>query len=90
VLAGQGGAGREVVTDGVTGFLLDPAAPADKAVDILERFAGAEPSFDTIRAAARRDVVERFALGQCAQRKLALYASMAARSGHEPQAERGA
>ena len=82
VLAGQGGAGREVVTDGVTGYLLDPSGAIDKAVDVLERLAAGDSSLPSVCAAARRDVIERFGLDRCADRKLALYASLpSAREG---------
>jgi glycosyltransferase involved in cell wall biosynthesis len=76
VLAGQGGAGREVVSDGVTGFLLDPSGPPDKPIELLERFAADDSAFDAIRTAARRDVVDRFGLDRCAERKLALFRSL--------------
>ena len=77
VIAGQGGAGREVVTDGVTGFLVDPSGPIDTAVEVLERAAADDASLEAIRRAARQDVVERFGLERCVERKLALYASLA-------------
>lgn len=77
VIAGQGGAGREVVTDGVTGFLVDPSGPVDKAVEVLERAAANDASLETIRRAARQDVIARFGLERCVERKLALYASLA-------------
>jgi glycosyltransferase involved in cell wall biosynthesis len=81
VLAGHGGAGREVITDGVTGFLLDPSGPIDKAVDILERVASTEGGFSGIQQAARNDVIERFGLDRCVARKLALYASLGTPTG---------
>ena len=81
VLAGKGGAGREVVTDGVTGFLLDPAQSIEKAVEILQRFAANPGTFDRMRAAAREEVVRRFRLEACALRKLELYRSLSERTG---------
>lgn len=78
VLAGQGGAGREVVRDGITGFLLDPDGPIDAAVNVLGRLADAGAPFEGMRAAARRDVAHRFALAACVDRKIALYTALIA------------
>lgn len=77
VLAGQRGGGSEIVTDGVTGFLLDPDGSIDKAAGILERAAAGPSAFASIVAAGRDEIVRRFALERCAERKLALYATLA-------------
>jgi glycosyltransferase involved in cell wall biosynthesis len=81
VLAGRSGGGSEIVTDGVTGFLLDPDGPVDKASGILERAASHPEAYADVVAAGREEVVRRFALEQCVERKLALYARIAGRYG---------
>lgn len=77
VLAGQRGGGSEIVTDGVTGFLVDPDGPIDKAVDVFERAAADAGTFRPLLFAAREEIVRRFSLDRCAERKLALYTSLA-------------
>jgi glycosyltransferase involved in cell wall biosynthesis len=81
VLAGRSGGGSEIVTDGVTGFLLDPDGPVDRAADILERAASQPEKYADVTAAGRDEIVRRFALEQCAARKLELYARVAGRRG---------
>jgi glycogen synthase len=78
VLAGKGGGGSEIVTDGVTGFLLDPDDTVDRAAGILVRAESDPGAFVEVVAAGRQEIVTRFALEDCAARKLELYASIAA------------
>ena len=79
VLAGRRGGGSEIVTDGVNGFLVDPDGPIDRAVEILERAAARDGVYAAITAAGRDEIMRRFALDRCADRKLELYASLAGR-----------
>lgn len=77
VLAGEAGGGSEIITDGITGFLLDPNGAIDKAISILERAAAEPLAFAPLITAGREEIVRRFALERCADRKLELYASLA-------------
>ena len=79
VLAGQRGGGSEIITDGVNGFLVDPDGPIDRAIGVLERAAANPDAFAPIVAAGREEIVSRFSLDVCADRKLQLYASLAVR-----------
>ena len=76
VLAGRKGGGAEIVTDGLTGYLVDPDGGVEKAVGVLRRAAVSFQQFDVMRAEARREIVRRFSLNACAERKLALYESL--------------
>ncbi|HXG54539.1 MAG TPA: glycosyltransferase family 4 protein [Vicinamibacterales bacterium] len=80
VLAGERGGGREIVTDGVTGFLVDPDGPIERAIAILERAASEPHAFAPLIVSGRDDIVRRFSLDRCAERKLELYASLASRT----------
>lgn len=78
VLAGRRGGGSEIITDGVNGFLLDPDGLIDPAVDVLRRAEADPASLAPIVDAGRREILDRFALERCADRKLSLYASLSA------------
>jgi glycosyltransferase involved in cell wall biosynthesis len=73
VIAGIGGSAREVVRDAVTGFLVDPDGPVDRAVGVLRELASDRAAHDSLRAAARADVEQRFSLEACVGAKIALY-----------------
>ncbi|MEO7775016.1 MAG: glycosyltransferase family 4 protein [Steroidobacteraceae bacterium] len=77
VIAGVGGSAREVVHDGVTGLLVDPDGTTDVAVDAIRKLVRDRGSFDAMRAAARRDVEQRFSLESCIKAKVALYDEVA-------------
>jgi glycosyltransferase involved in cell wall biosynthesis len=73
VFAGQDGSGPEVVTDKITGFLVDPGGEPYDVVAQLRAMASDPSRFDRMRQAAREDVVGRFSIAQCAQRKIDTY-----------------
>jgi glycogen(starch) synthase len=73
VFAGFGGAGRETVTDGVTGFLVDPDGPVDGVVDRLRVFAADRSAFAGIRRRAREEAVRRMSIESFATGKEADY-----------------
>jgi glycosyltransferase involved in cell wall biosynthesis len=78
VIAGVGGSAREVITDGVTGLLVDPDGPIDTAVAAIRQLVRERRSFDALRVAARVDVERRFSLDACIGAKLRLYEEVAA------------
>ena len=59
VFAGHGGGGPEMVTDGRTGFLVDPDGPVDTVVTRLEALAADRSAFGDMRQLAR-EIVRRF------------------------------
>ncbi len=67
VVATPMGAVREIVDDGVTGFVR--AAPADLALAV-------QTAGDLDRLACRRAVVERFSIARMAEHHLRLYRSV--------------
>jgi glycosyltransferase involved in cell wall biosynthesis len=77
VLAGAGGAGRETVTDGETGFLVDPDGPVDRVVAVLRRLAADRSAYDGIRRRAREEVVRRMSNHSFVSGKEAQYRSVA-------------
>jgi glycogen(starch) synthase len=79
VLAGRRGGGGEIITDGATGFLVDPDGPVEQATRVLERLAGQPAAFASVIAAGRDEIVARFSLDRCAARKLELYWKVAQR-----------
>ena len=64
VFAGSGGAGPETVTDGVTGFVVDPDGEVDSTVARLRTLANDRSAFDGIRRAAREEVLARISIDQ--------------------------
>lgn len=71
---------REVIEDGVNGFLVDffsPDAIADKLVAVSADAAG----LSDMRLAARRTVLERYALADCLSAQMALIGEMVGRAG---------
>lgn len=62
VFAGRGGAGSETVTDGVTGFLVDPEGPTAPVLDRLRVLAADRTSFADMRRRARQHVVVQISL----------------------------
>ncbi|HXG69466.1 MAG TPA: glycosyltransferase [Gemmatimonadaceae bacterium] len=62
VFAGAGGAGRETVIDGVSGFLVDPDGPVDAVVERLRVLAADRAAFATIRQQAREEAVRRISI----------------------------
>lgn len=74
VFAGKGGSGPEVVTDNVTGFIIDPDNDkVDFVVSKLKEISANPSAFKNMKCNARRDVVERFSLQSCAAKKIAFY-----------------
>jgi glycosyltransferase involved in cell wall biosynthesis len=64
------------VEDGANGFLVDPDGDPHDVVEKLGRVAADPHAFDFMRHRARADVVSRFSLNSCAQKKVALYMSV--------------
>jgi glycogen(starch) synthase len=83
VFAGATGGGPEVVSDGVTGFLVDPDGPVDQVVARLVEIQAHPDRFVGMRQRARQEVVDRFSVDAFAAAKLALYRTIADRSGGE-------
>ena len=77
VFAGTGGAGPEVVSDGETGFLVDPDGSVDVVVERLLSLASDRSFFGEIRLQAREAVLERFTVQRSVIGKLAVYRRMA-------------
>lgn len=73
VFAGRQGGGSEIVTDGLTGFLVDPDGEIDDVVQKLIDIVKNPKAFDPMRVRARQEVVNRFSLLSCANNKLAYY-----------------
>ena len=73
VFAGVGGSAPEVVTDGVTGFLVDPDGPVETVAERLRLMVADPHAFSDIRLAARNDVKHRFSNDACVESKLTLY-----------------
>jgi len=73
VFAGLGGAAPEVVSDGETGFLVDPDGSPEAVVQKLISLAEDRYIYDEIRACARRAVLGRFTLREFEIGKLAIY-----------------
>jgi glycosyltransferase involved in cell wall biosynthesis len=80
VFAGHGGGGPEMVTDGRTGFLVDPDGPVDTVVTRLEALAADRSAFGDMRQLAREEVVRRFSLDRFAAGKADLYRTLRASS----------
>ena len=78
VFAGNAGGGPEMVTDGVTGFLVDPDGPVDSVVDRLRVMAANRSAFAHISQHAREEIVRRFSLEQFATAKVELYRTLRA------------
>jgi glycosyltransferase involved in cell wall biosynthesis len=76
VFAGRGGAGAEVVSDGVTGFLVDPDGPVDDVVARLVELARERRAFDAVRRRARAFVVDRVSIDHFISAKEAHYAGL--------------
>jgi glycosyltransferase involved in cell wall biosynthesis len=79
VFAGRGGAGSETVTDGVTGFLVDPEGPADPVVDRLRALAVDRSIYAAVQRRAREYVVEHISLDRFVRAKEAQYLRIAGR-----------
>ncbi len=77
VFAGKGGAGPEVVSDGETGFLVDPDGSVDVVVDRLLSLASDRSLFREMRVQAREAVLERFTVQRSVLGKLAVYQRIA-------------
>jgi glycosyltransferase involved in cell wall biosynthesis len=69
----------EIVTDGETGYLVEPG-DVDELRDRLEAVLGDPQRADRMGRAARESVVERFTWSACAARCLAAYGELAALS----------
>lgn len=80
VLAGIAGAGPEVVTDCVTGFLVDPDGPVSAAVEALRKVADDRLLAERIGRAARMEVTRRFSVERFAQEKCSIYSGVASQS----------
>jgi hypothetical protein len=83
VFGGRAGSGPEVVTDGVTGFLVDPDGPVNPVVERLRALAADRSAFSEIRRTAREDVIRRFSVERFVDEKVALYRSLGRCSGAE-------
>jgi glycogen(starch) synthase len=77
VMVGRGGAGPEIVDDGVNGFVLDDDGAAERAVALVRRFAADRGSAHGIGLAARRRVLRDYTLNASVERKLELYRQVA-------------
>jgi glycosyltransferase involved in cell wall biosynthesis len=62
VFAGRGGAGSEMVRDGVTGFLVDPDGSPQPIVDRLRALADDRSLYADVRRQARARIVQHFSL----------------------------
>jgi glycosyltransferase involved in cell wall biosynthesis len=79
VFAGVGGSCKETVTDGVTGFLVDPEGPVDGVVDRLRTLAADRSAFAGIRRRAREEAVRRMSIESFATGKETEYLAVRAR-----------
>jgi glycosyltransferase involved in cell wall biosynthesis len=73
VFAGKGGAGPELVSDGQSGFLVDPDESVDAVVERLRVLASDRSAFAEVRRNGRESVGRRFTLEQWAEAKMAVY-----------------
>ncbi len=73
VFAGTGGGGPELISDGDTGFLVDPDGPIDDVVNRLRMMAADRASFADLATRARAEIVKRYSAEQFALQKLAVY-----------------
>jgi glycogen(starch) synthase len=80
VFAGQAGGGQEVVTDGVTGFLVEPDGPIEPVVDRLLQIQANRAQFGGMIERARARVVESFSLEKFATAKIELYREISRRA----------
>ena len=71
-VASRAGGIAEAVEDGRTGLLVAPGNAADIAAG-LARLAAEPQTRETLRAAARRKVIEKFSMAAMARATLALY-----------------
>lgn len=75
VIAGRGGAGPEIVTDGHDGFIVEDA-DFERIAVIIRRLA-AEPGLrERLAFAARRTALARFSLERCVERKMNVFARL--------------
>ena len=81
VVATDGGGTRELMQDGVTGFLV-PARDAAALAGRIERLLDDPGLRETMGAAGRRRVVEEFSLEQLVRRHRTLYEQVAGRGAH--------
>jgi glycosyltransferase involved in cell wall biosynthesis len=81
VFAGRGGAGPEVISDGETGFLVDPDGRVDAVVNQLLSLASDRSLLRPMRIRAREAVLRRFTARRSALNKLAVYQRMSGK-GH--------
>ena len=83
VVASKTGPGPEIIDDGVTGLLCDPADPAsiaDKVIRLLKDSAERR----RLGAAARKLCVERYSLPALTERNIRYYESLLAKRKHCP------
>lgn len=83
VFAGRAGGGKEVVTDGVTGFLVEPDGPIEPAVERLLEIQSSRGKFADMTRRARQHVIEHFSVDKFAAAKIELYRQISQRTARE-------
>ena len=73
VFAGTQGGGSEIVKDNITGFLIDPDGEVDFVVSKLKEIVANHIAFEVMGRKAREDIIKRFSLEACANKKTAYY-----------------
>ena len=73
IISTNHGGSREIIENGITGWLVDPSDPEKLAEKILHILELAEEKKDLVGLNARRRVIEKFNLGQMLKKTLSVY-----------------